>query len=408
MKFIKVILLAAAVLVFALGLAVFATFSYIAQDSKNRVEQDFAQASKHARVTYDSLGISWLNAAVSVKNLNVTMLMGNVRIQAENCAIRDLKLWGVDLLPPSYQFKNISISSPLVSGGRINIGSLQISEVSRSGDLLTRLRFSLKGLALKIDNDNTTEAREVRKLGLDSINLNIDWQYKYNIAAKEKQGQLLISGIILDISRYQEPFVQNLKSMGYKTINITYGSKYKYKVAAKEQFAEINLGAADMGEVFISTHLSNVEDLSWLFKGDADPWRQLEEILKGSPVWLKKFTEITEAGKNVFLHDIQIGYKDRSLAKKLLAFSARSEKMSVSQLAESINTAMEIAVALLPLPPKLTAQIATVKQFINNPKEIKVEVAFKKPVQVGRVQLNSLDEVVKFLQLLDIKITSAP
>ena len=406
MKFIKVILLAAAVLVFALGLAVFATFSYIAQDSKNRVEQDFAQASRHARVTYDSLGISWLNAAVSVKNLNVTMLMGNVRIQAENCAIRDLKLWGVDLLPPSYQFKNISISSPLVSGGRINIGSLQIPEVSRSGDLLTRLRFSLKGLALKIDNDNTTESREVRKLGLDSINLNIDWQYNYNIAAKEKQGQLLISGIILDISRYQEPFVQNLKSMGYKTISITYGSKYKYKVAAKEQFAEINLGAADMGEVFISTHLSNVEDLSWLFKGDADPWRQLEEILKGSPVWLKKFTEITEAGKNVFLHDIQIGYKDRSLAKKLLAFAAKSQKMNVPQLAESINTAMELAVALLPLPSGLTAQIATVKQFINNPKEIKVEVTFKKPVQVGRLQLDTMQDVEKLLGQMDIKITS--
>ncbi|MCP3944075.1 MAG: hypothetical protein GY710_21715 [Desulfobacteraceae bacterium] len=174
---------------------------------------------------------------------------------------------------------------------------------------------------------------------------------------------------------------QKIKELGYKdNLLLNFAIQYHYnKENNKINLNKLKIGAANVGDLDINFRLGNI---------DLSP-EKLMGILFTYP--------------QIELYGAQISYHDDSLMERLFKLTAKEQKKSVEQIKnEAIKT---VEKEIEKEEDEFTKDVLKgIKGFIENPENLIVSIAPKKPLSLG--QLLRVGDPKDMIKLLNVNIRS--
>jgi len=338
---------------FVLLILVIVYFSSVKQLKEN-VNRQIASLNNYATVSYDDLSVNIFTGTASLRNIKVNL-------------------------------KNIP--GEITSEANLRFETAQFSSWRRVGQNMVPYRVELAKPSVWVKSSG-----KMVTFPLDRVYCNIS----------EEQGFIKIffniEGLVINPKDILPEIYRDLKTMGYDYIKISLEENEIYNSITKQNTSEIRLIFEKMGALHCKTKMGNINAtdlISCFVQND------------GSFDINKIILEAEKLSQNMTFHSIELGYQDMSLSNKLINLLAKKQRTSSERFRNDMISGIEMLVHLFPFLQPFQGNIQSVKQFIRNPDEIRLTVASKKPIPIGKLErMNSLREADEILSGLEIKITS--
>uniref|UniRef100_A0A7V4G9Z9 DUF945 family protein n=1 Tax=Desulfobacca acetoxidans TaxID=60893 RepID=A0A7V4G9Z9_9BACT len=275
-----------------------------------------------------------------------------------------------------FSVKNISVKD------KQGIFSLGGGSLTWEGAKERKVAFTLSALDLNLPEVKLTLESYANHLTLDPQNILI-------------YSDILLKNFLLALppaQRGSDPF-GFLREMGYTSLKFNLDGKGTYNPQTQEDVSTMQLSGEKMGTIKV--------DLA------GAGYRRPPLPLQGGLMGLLDFAQQWEKAMDEFaLRSLKISYQDQGLVKQLLEMGGKAMGKNAKAFSQDLVNNINGTLLLFPLPQNLRDQMKAVNQFITNPNEIQISLAFKKPLRLKALKDPSPDQVLNLLGQADFNITA--
>jgi hypothetical protein len=278
----KKLLIGLLVLIFIVSATLVTIEFYITNNVKSKITKHIENLSKFTTVSYDALSVNWTSFSVSMNNVKIDLPLLAVQVTVGQYMMREAKLLGVDWLPPLIRLKDVKISTSHTASP-VTIESITISDISTRSEILTQAQTSLQGITFPLDENLGKFAKDLKKLGYDTIRAQLDIGYNHNIPSEETKHDIKLIfhnmgqiNVAAHLGNVKPKIFDSVSEISVKNLNISYKDNSFLQKSIAEAAKTNNLSVKD----FIDKTISDLDQLLTLFSLPANLKEQVEPLKK--------------------------------------------------------------------------------------------------------------------------------